>query len=320
MTPAPATDVIALEGVSKTFRTGFFRAEERAALRNVQFRVRSGCSFGFLGPNGAGKTTTIKILVGLISASAGQATLFGLPPSDRKARSRLGYLPENPALPDGLTGAEVLRLMGSLVGVPRARQKDEIERVLKLVDLSYAARVAVRKYSKGMVQRLGIAQALLNNPDLVILDEPMSGLDPVGRREMKDLVVELRRTGKTIFFSTHIISDVEEVCDDVAIIVKGQIVRSGSVVDLIGGGSRQVEVLATGVPAGFPTPSKGAGPISQFSVEKEADLRPLIEALWAAGARVFSVKPLRYGLEDVFIEAIRSGGAEGKSRELEGAA
>jgi ABC-2 type transport system ATP-binding protein len=302
-----AGDVVRLEGVSKTFTTGFFGQEKRQALRNVSFRVRKGCSFGFLGPNGAGKTTTIKILVGLIWPSSGNASVFDLRPSDRHARARFGYLPENPSFPDGLTGNEVLRLVCHLTGVPRTRQGDEIPRVLKLVDLADASDLTVRKYSKGMIQRLGIAQALVNDPELVILDEPMSGLDPVGRREMKDLIVELRRSGHTILFSTHIIADVEEVCDDAAIIVRGEIVKAGPVADLIGTGTREVEVLATGVPPDFPIPFSPAGTLSRFSLNKESDLHPLMEALWTRGARLVSVRPLRYGLEDVFIEAIRTG-------------
>jgi ABC-2 type transport system ATP-binding protein len=199
--------------------------------------------------------------------------------------------------------------MCSLSGVPSERWNDEISRVLGLVDLKRAGGVVVRKYSKGMVQRLGIAQALLNSPDLVILDEPMSGLDPVGRREMKDLIAELRKTGKTILFSTHIISDVEEICDDCAIIVGGEIVRAGTVVELMRLGARSVEVLAAAVPADFDVPSQQTGSFNQFSVKQEDDLRPLIEALWARGARILSVKPVRYGLEDVFIDAIRGGTA-----------
>ncbi len=307
--------VVALDGVSKIFRTGFFRSEERVALRDVRFSVRKGSSFGFLGPNGAGKTTTIKILVGLISASSGSVRLFGSTPSHRRARTRLGYLPENPSLPDRLTGTEFLRLMCALSGVSPSRRDDEVRRALSLVDLEHAQNVLVRKYSKGMVQRLGIAQALLNDPELVILDEPMSGLDPVGRRAIKDLVSALRRRGRTVLFSTHIISDVEEICDDVAIIVGGEIVRSGSVAELIGSGTRQVEVLATGVPPDFPVPSSSSDAVVRFSVRTESDLKPLVEALWARGARLVAVQPLRYGLEDVFIEAIAGGGSQSHRRE-----
>jgi ABC-2 type transport system ATP-binding protein len=299
-------DVIVLEGVTKSFSVGFFKKEPKPALRGISFRVRQGSSFGFLGPNGAGKTTTIKILVGLIAPSGGKVSIFGSPPKDLSARRRFGYLPENPSLPDGLSGGEVLRLMCALSGVPSAKRSDEIHRVLKLVDLVQAERVVVRKYSKGMVQRLGIAQALLGDPDLVILDEPMSGLDPVGRREMKDLFLDLGRRGKTLLFSTHIISDAEEVCDDLAIIVSGDVVKSGSVSELIGGAGRRMEVLASDVPADFKTPSTGTGGVAQFTVEEESALRPLIESLWARGAKILAVKPLHYGLEDVFINAIRS--------------
>jgi ABC-2 type transport system ATP-binding protein len=307
-------DAVSLAGVSKTFRAGFLMREPRAALKRVDLCVQRGSVFGFLGPNGAGKTTTIKILVGLIAPSSGRVSVFGMDPSDHRTRRRIGYLPENPALPDGLTGVEVLRLMASLSGLSKSKQPGEVARVLRLVDLERAKDVVVRKYSKGMVQRLGIAQALLGSPDLVILDEPMSGLDPVGRREMKDLVLELRRLGKTVFFSTHIISDVEELCDELAIVVQGETVLAGSVARLLGGGTRRVEVLASGVSEDLFQPSSRVGAVAQFLVENESDLRPLIEKLWAQGARVLSVKPVSYGLEDVFAEAMRAGGAPRASR------
>lgn len=298
--------MLLVEGVTKTFGVGPFRKEKRAALDGIDVRVRSGSAYGFLGPNGAGKTTTIKILVGLIAQTSGRVALFGLPPSDRRARRRMGYLPENPALPDGLTGTEVLRLMGALSGVPGARIAEECKRVLRLVDMTHAAGISVRKYSKGMVQRLGLAQALLNDPEFVILDEPMSGLDPVGRRETKDLILELRRSGRTILFSTHIISDVEEICDDAAIIVRGKTVRSGSVNDLIMSGTRRIEILAKGVPENFGVLFVQTGAVSKFTVDKESDLQPLIERLWTSHAQLIAVMPIHYGLEDVFIEAIRT--------------
>lgn len=301
--------VIEAENLSKVYPTGFFGGVEKTALKDACFRVQRNSSFGFLGPNGAGKSTTIKILAGLISASAGKLSLFGLPPTDKKARRRFGYLPENPALPDGLTGGEVLSLMGSLSGLSGQTQVAESRRVLELVDMVHAEKVVVRKYSKGMVQRLGIAQALLGNPDLIILDEPMSGLDPLGRRDVKNLILNLRKGGKTVFFSTHIISDVEEICDDVAIVVGGQIVRAGSVTDLLGTGSKQMEVLATNVPSDFPGISQHAGGTGRFLVEDQSAVRTLVESLWSKGAQILAVKPVRYGLEDVFIEAIATGKA-----------
>lgn len=301
--------VIEAEGLSKVFKTGLFGGVEKAALKNARFKVKRNSSFGFLGPNGAGKSTTIKILAGLISASAGKLTLFGLPPTDKNARRRFGYLPENPSLPDGLTGGEVLALLGSLSGLSGQALAAESSRALKLVDMVHAEKVVVRKYSKGMVQRLGIAQALMGNPDLVILDEPMSGLDPLGRRDVKDLILNLRRDGKTVFFSTHIISDVEEICDDVAIVVGGEIVRAGSVTELLGSGTKQMEVVATSVPTDFPAATHLAGGMGRFLVEDQAAVRPLVESLWSKGAQILAVKPVRYGLEDVFIEAIASGKA-----------
>ncbi|MBS2029372.1 MAG: ABC transporter ATP-binding protein [Deltaproteobacteria bacterium] len=300
----PATSVIVVDNLEKKFDLGPRKDRAFSAVAAVSFQVEPNTAFGFLGPNGAGKTTTIKMLTGLIFPTAGRVTVLGGAPSDAAVRARFGYLPENPSFPDHLTGAEILRFACELLGLPRARIAAEVERCLALVDLKRAANLQVRKYSKGMVQRVGIAQALLGSPELVILDEPMSGLDPIGRRDIKDLILSLRREGKTVFFSTHIISDVEEICDDVAIIVNGKIARKGRVSDLLGGTRRETEITARDLPGDFPG-RKGEGATATLVVDGETELRATMERIFAAGGQVLAVRPRRYGLEDVFLEEVR---------------
>lgn len=305
MTTSVPSTAISVEHLVKVFDVGVGRKRPFTAANDVTFSVRQNSVFGFLGPNGAGKTTTIKVLTGLIFPTSGTVQVLGGSPSDTAVRARFGFLPENPTFPDHLTGAEVLRFASGLLRLPRQRIGAEVERTLGLVDLKRAADVQVRKYSKGMVQRLGIAQALLGSPELVILDEPMSGLDPIGRREIKDLISSLRREGRTVFFSTHIIADVEETCDDVGIIVNGKMTRWGQVGEFIGAGSREMEITVRNLPADFPGRRAGEGGVSALLAKDEAELRSLLERAWAAGGQVVGVVAKRYGLEDVFLEEVR---------------
>ncbi|HEX9101594.1 MAG TPA: ABC transporter ATP-binding protein, partial [Polyangia bacterium] len=196
--------IVEAEHLQKTFALGFFRKRVRA-VDDVSFTVEKNEIFGFLGPNGAGKTTTLKMLMGLIFPTRGQARIFGRPITERAVKQRLGFLPENPYFYDYLSGAELLDLMGHLFGLPRAERRRRARTLLERVGLGRAGDLALRKYSKGMLQRLGIAQALINDPALVVLDEPMTGLDPIGRKEIRDLIVSLKSEGKTVFFSTHIL-------------------------------------------------------------------------------------------------------------------
>jgi len=304
MTTSEASFAISVEHLAKVFDVGVGRKRPFAAANDVTFSVRYNSVFGFLGPNGAGKTTTIKVLTGLIFPTSGTVQVLGGAPSDSAVRARFGYLPENPSFPDHLTGAEILHFACLLLHVPHQQIAAEIERTLALVDLKRAANVQVRKYSKGMVQRLGIAQALLGSPELVILDEPMSGLDPIGRRQVKDLISNLRREGKTVFFSTHIISDVEETCDDVGIIVNAKMTRWGRVGDFIGG-TREMEGTARNLPVGFVGRKPGEGGVSALSAKDETELRALLERIWSAGGQIVGVYPKKYGLEDVFLEEVR---------------
>ncbi len=212
---------ISLKEIYKTYKKGL--RQRILAVKNLSFAVEQGEIFGFVGPNGAGKSTTIKILMGLIFADRGEARLFDLPCSHPKARAKVGFVPEQPALYDHLTGAEFLHFAGELYGLSKKNFMEQALKLLEKVGLKEAMDLKLRHYSKGMQQRLVIAQALIANPDLIIMDEPLSGLDPIGRMEIMDLIKSLKEDGKTIFFSSHILHDVETVCDRVALIVRGEL-------------------------------------------------------------------------------------------------
>lgn len=225
-------DVIKVEGLSKDYRQHFWTPVRRV-LDKVSFEVKSGEIFGFLGPNGSGKTTTIKILFEIVYPTEGSAQLFGSPIGSKSVKKRIGFLPENSFFYDYLTSTQFLEFHGGLLGLDRSFIKRRIPRVLELVGMEGTEDLYLRNFSKGMLQRIGIAQAIIHDPDLVILDEPMTGLDPLGRKEVRDLMIELREQGKTVFFSTHILSDVESVCDRVAILNKGKLLKCGSLEDLV---------------------------------------------------------------------------------------
>ncbi|MBI6546490.1 MAG: ABC transporter ATP-binding protein [Cyanobacteria bacterium NC_groundwater_1444_Ag_S-0.65um_54_12] len=208
----------------------------KVGLSGLTLQVARGETFGLLGPNGAGKTTAQKLFLGLMRPTRGAVRIFGGRPEDPRVRTKIGFLPENPYFYHYLTGAEFLRFCGGLFGLPAKVLAERSANLLQLVGMTGAQRVQLRKYSKGMLQRIGIAQALINDPDLVLLDEPMSGLDPVGRRELREIILGLKRAGKTIFFNSHILSDVEDVCDRVGILLNGQLVALGSVPELLAGG------------------------------------------------------------------------------------
>ena len=231
-----STLVIQTQNLSKTYRTGFWLAQKIRSLTAVDLEVYQGETFGLLGQNGAGKTTLLKTLLGIVRPTQGKATLLGKPLGDRNVKKRIGYLPENPYFYDYLTGWEILEFTGGLFEIPRSLQKTRIPELLELVGLSLkdAKKKQLRRYSKGMLQRIGLAQALINDPELVFLDEPMSGLDPLGRYQMREIILSLKRQGKTIFFNSHILSDVEKVCDRVAILDKGELICEGSMDKLLG--------------------------------------------------------------------------------------
>lgn len=234
--------VIEIENLRKTFVRGFWRRRTEA-LRGISLEVQPGEIFGFLGPNGAGKTTTIKILMGLIFASGGRARVLGLPAGDRRAKARVGYLPENPYFYDYLSAHELLDMVGRIHGLDGANRARRSAELIERVGLAHAGKRALRSFSKGMLQRAGLGQALMGDPDLVVLDEPMSGLDPLGRKEVRDLIFDLRDQGKTVFFSTHILADATMLCDRVGIIVRGQIRDVGPLGTLLSPRVRSVEVV-----------------------------------------------------------------------------
>jgi ABC-2 type transport system ATP-binding protein len=296
------TAIVEAEHLQKTFTLGFFRKRVRA-VDDVSLRVEANEIFGFLGPNGAGKTTTLKMLMGLIFPSRGQARIFGRPITDRAVKQRLGFLPENPYFYDYLSGAELLDLMGHLFGLKRAERRRRARTLLDRVGLGRAGDLALRKYSKGMLQRLGIAQALINDPELVVLDEPMSGLDPIGRKEIRDLILELKHEGKTVLFSTHILSDVELICDRVAIVVGGRMRDVGPLKQLLSPRLISTEIVLD-----------KDGVLEPVRLPPDADVDARLKEALACGKKIVSVMPQRESLEDLFVREVDSadvgGGAE----------
>ena len=306
--------VIECHALRKEFRLGFWMNRKVEALAHLDLSVMPGEVFGFLGPNGAGKSTTLKILTRLILPTSGTAKVLGSPPGDPKAARRLGFLPENPVFYDHLTGRELLRYYGELVQVPRAQLPGRVTQLLEEVGLTRAADYQVRRYSKGMVERLGIAQALLQEPDLVILDEPTSGLDPVGRREVRDIIQRLRAAGKTVFFSTHIIPDVEAVCDRVAMLVGGRLRAVGTVAELMGSTTLSMELVLEGtqVPAllgtvnGQVLRSHQVGTQTVLHLAGDTPVEPILRAAFDQGVKVISLQRGRSSLEDLFLNETRA--------------
>jgi ABC-2 type transport system ATP-binding protein len=300
--------VLELSHVSKSYRTNISR-RKYWILRDLSFSVEAGEIFGFIGPNGAGKTTTIKLILDLIRPDGGSIRLFGAGHRDVAVKGRIGFLPENPYFYDYLTAAEFLDFYGRLFGYPREARQEKTAALLEKVGLANRGDRQLRKFSKGMLQRLGLAQALINEPELVILDEPMSGLDPVGRREVRDLILALKAAGRTVFFSTHILSDTELICDRVAILSKGDLKAVGRVSDLLGHRILAWEVTLAGV---APETLPGVEAILSREDEKvlvrcrtEEEMRGLVQALLAQGGRLHSVVPQRERLEDIFLREIQ---------------
>jgi ABC-2 type transport system ATP-binding protein len=298
--------ILKTEGLTKIFEAGLGR--KVVGVEDLDLQVDAGEIFGFVGPNGAGKTTTIKMLMGLIFPTRGRAYIFDEPIPSERAKARLGYLPENASFQDFLTGAEALRFFATLSGVPRAEQPRRCDELLGLVGLSDAAGRQIRKYSKGMQQRLGIAQALVGDPAFVILDEPMSGLDPVGRKEVRDLIRELKRRGKTVFFSTHILPDVETICDRVGVIIGGRLRDVGRLGDLLSPRVRSVEVTVEredwepSFPGGELLNRHGHRATLLFADEAAADAA--VAATVAAKGRLISLTRHRETLEDFFMRRL----------------
>ncbi len=308
--------------LTKDYRVGFFRKQPKRALDGLSLRVEAGEVFGLLGPNGAGKTTTLKILLGLVFPSSGSARILGKELGDVAVRAKIGYLPENPYLYPHLSAREFLTYMAGLFGVSRDERNRRIERLLERVGIEESRGVPLGKFSKGMVQRVGIAQALINDPELVFLDEPMSGLDPLGRREVRDLILELKREGKTIFFSTHILSDAETLCDRVAILNRGQLQGCGDLREILQMGVSSTEiVLENPAPEllGDLQPSADSivhtGDRVRIVVPGESGTARVLELCLRARARIVSLNPLKSSLEDYFMAKVGSPAEEGPQEE-----
>jgi len=302
----PAIEILGLE---KIYKVGFWLKRPKRALDPLHLTVEEGEIFGFLGPNGAGKTTTLKLLMGLVFPTAGSARILGRDWTDPEVKAQIGFLPEQPYFYDYLTAHELLEYYGQLSGVSAADRRHRIPEVLSLVGLSDVKGVQLRKFSKGMLQRAGIAQAILHNPKLVFFDEPMSGLDPLGRREVRDLMEQLKQEGKTVFFSTHILSDAEALCDRVAIIHKGQLRGVGAVEDLTSTVQGKVEVVWQG--SSLPASMKALGAECHITGEtvraviNENQQDAAIDALRRERIRLISITPLRTSLEAYFVEKLQ---------------
>ena len=312
--------VIQIENLSKDYETGFWKKKKVRALDDLSLSVEGGQIFGFLGGNGAGKTTTIKILMTLLFPSAGSAKILGRDISDVHMHTSIGYCPENPYFYDYLTAFELMNYFGEIFGLSGVKQKDKTAELLTKVGLAEKDwNKQLRKFSKGMLQRVGLAQSLVNDPEIVFLDEPMSGLDPMGRREIRELIAELRRSGTTVFMSTHILSDVEALCDEVAILRNGKLAATGKLDDLLasGAGQQSFEITASGVSAaglaGYAssaraTISERANGVS-LEVGSEAEIDDAIKAIRESGGKLLSVQPVKQSLEELFVEKTKVTGA-----------
>ncbi len=303
-----ASDVVLeVDRLAKTFRKPF-SGKKVEAVRGISLKVTRGQIFGFLGPNGAGKTTTIKMLTGLIAPTSGRATILGKEVPSPEAMGSVGFLPENPYVYPYLTPREFVSLCGRLNGMGGAKLQKAATRVLERVGIAYAMDRPVRNLSKGMLQRTGLAAALVHDPELLILDEPMSGLDPVGRKEVRDLIVEEAHAKKTVFFSSHILSDVEMLCDAVCILRKGEVVVSGTISELVDKGVRRSEItisapsdeLAAELEA-LSERTQRVGSTLVAEVQGDDALRKVLERALASGARIDAVTPKRETLEDIFV-------------------
>jgi ABC-2 type transport system ATP-binding protein len=305
MTEAGAA-AVSLIRLTKSYRIGHILQKRKTVLHDVTFAVQPGEIFGYLGPNGSGKTTTLKVLFGLLHPDGGEVTVMGRPLRDRSWRQRAGYLPEHPYLYDYLTAREYLEYVGRLFAMPSRARADRARALLSLVGLERSADVALRRFSKGMIQRAGLAQALMNDPDLVVLDEPMSGLDPLGRRLVRDIILDLKKRGKTVLFSTHILPDAETLCDRIAILRGGRLLDVGRLAEILTLDVAHMEVMVSGLDrGGFDLPGvhsvHAVGERHRLHVDEKA-LGSVILGIEKAGGRILGVQPVRQSLEDYFVQ------------------
>jgi ABC-2 type transport system ATP-binding protein len=314
LTKTYVRDVIDFEYGKLSIRFGRRKNE---ALKDLNLDIQEGEIFGLLGPNGAGKTTAIKILMGIHFPSSGSARIMGKPLGDRAVKRKIGFLPENPYFYDYLQGWEFLDFYGQLYGMSKKARRAKTEQLLAEVGLAHAANRPLRGYSKGMIQRIGLAQALLNDPDIIFLDEPQSGLDPMGRKEVRDLIFGLRDRGKTVFFSSHILSDAEMICDRVGIVNHGRLVAIGRLGELLSSRVREWELVVVGVPDA--AMEKWRDKLTRLNKiesefwavsDQEEVAQAIIRETLAAGGRIVSLTPRRESLEDFFLQEVKKGKAE----------
>jgi len=303
---------IETSALEKSYSVGFWRKARKCALHPLTLTVEPGEVFGYLGPNGAGKTTTLKLLMGLVFPTGGTARILGMELTDPRMKAQIGFLPEQPYFYDYLTATELLNYYAQLSGIAARDGRRRVDAVLARVGLADAARVQLRKFSKGMLQRVGIAQAIVHDPQVVFLDEPMSGLDPMGRREVRDLIQGLKDEGKTVFFSTHILSDAETLCDRVAVLHQGELRGIGVVSDLVAEFSGKMELLWHGAaalsaiqPCALEVHTTGE---TIRAVLPESEVPGALETLRRCGGNLISVSPVRMTLEDYFLARLAPGG------------
>jgi len=317
-----ATAAIEIENLTKDYPFGFLNLKKKTSLEGLNMSVEEGEVFGFLGPNGAGKTTTIKLLVGLIFPTAGTARVLGKSISDISMHADIGYLPEQPYFYDYLTAAELLDYFARFHNLPAQVRQTRVDLMLKKVGLETARKIQLRKYSKGMLQRVGLAQAIVHDPKVVILDEPMSGLDPVGRREVRDIILELKQAGKTVLFSTHILSDAEMLCDRVGVIVGGKLRGVGAPDEIVGMKAQGMEVLFeyAGAAAGLqPLLSQATQTGKRYHLQvPEANLYATLQQLGSAGAKILSVTQVKSTLEEYFMHLVEADRAQAPAVEVSG--
>jgi ABC-2 type transport system ATP-binding protein len=307
-------DAIRTEALTKHYRVGFWRPRPYLALDSLTLDVRQGEVFGFLGPNGAGKTTTLKLLMQLIYPTSGRAEILGKPVGDVGVKRRIGYLPENPYFYDYLSAEELLSYFAGMFGYSAAERRRRVATLLDEVGIGAERRLQLRKFSKGMLQRVGIAQALVNEPDVVFFDEPMSGLDPLGRREIRELILRLRDRGCTVFFSSHVLSDAETLCSRVAIVAGGRLAAAGDLSELLAFQVRAWELVVAGVADAHLQQAQASGDVTRVTplggqryaleVPLSADPARVMARFGMHGGQLISLNPVRETLEDFFVRKI----------------
>ena len=304
---------IRTEGLTKHYSVGFWRSRPYVALDHLSLEVAQGEIFGFLGPNGGGKTTTLKLLMQLIFPTSGQAWILDRPAGDVEMRRRIGYLPENPSFYDNVSAEELLAYFAALFGYRGAERAKRVAVLLDEVGLGAERRLQLRKYSKGMIQRVGLAQALINDPDVVFLDEPMSGLDPIGRREVRDIILRLRDRGATVFFSSHILADAESICSRVGIVAGGKLVAAGTLADMVPFHIKGWDLIVSGVSADTRAALAARGATATLISEgryhvvlpPELSSAEAVALVRATGGELVSINPVRDTLEDFFLAQVQ---------------